>query len=311
MHEARTSIPSLTWSCEGQLLASLPVNEIKIWDPARGKLIRRMESASGFQSVVIAPQYYHDSTPIRVSTLWDRIKGRLDGKMGHRSAALVQPALSSNDPPTPPCNCSPGCQRVAGLKHRFVQVWDARAGEKLGTHDQKSEFSVAGIAFSPNGRLLAIAGEDDDITHMMLWDITNDTIRRLDSIYLKDSGISWSVLKGANTLSFSPSGDLGQSQHASMFMSGVWIRSVDVVGTLEYKKNANANQLDYLGCGYDLNTFWLTWDGRPLLWLPVPYRPDLEGVQVGVNTMVLLSRSDPLLQMRFSPTVLQLIMDAS
>src|SRR5262249_46234179 len=63
---------------------------------------------------------------------------------------------------------SPGGGRLASLSHGKVLVWDAATGERLGSLGPDGDPNRYGLAYSPDGRLLAVTTEEPAVG---LWDV--------------------------------------------------------------------------------------------------------------------------------------------
>lgn len=125
--------------------------------------------------------------------LWDTVTGQHQGAVIHVGTSDTFFGVSG-------LAFSPNDKILAGIYNGTVRFWDPLTGKLRGPHFSKTSGTIAtGIAFSPNGALLAVASDDGVV---QLWNML--TGRPQGKPIDADMGIGAS----GNTLAFSPDGSL-------------------------------------------------------------------------------------------------------
>jgi WD40 repeat protein len=146
-------VNAVAYSPDGAFLASgAEDSTIRLWDPARGRLIRTLEGhGAGVQSLAFSP----DSKTIasgsadRTLRLWNPATGEAVRTI---PAGIGVDALAY----------SPDGKLIAGAISDTVGLWDAGSGallQSLTGHTGR----VYSVAFAPNGRYLATAAWDHTV----------------------------------------------------------------------------------------------------------------------------------------------------
>jgi WD40 repeat protein len=189
---------SLAFSPDGTLLAvghrqvTMDGGLIQLLDPGTGKVLRKLEVATGRVPVVlafapdgktVAAAYGGTGTPGGGARLWDVETGNHVRTMGgHKSLALA-------------LRFSPDGKflATAGDQHdRSVRLWDVASGKEV-RQFQGPRGAVRSVTFSPDGRWLAAA--DPDGGQLLRWDMrTGMPLEPLRGI------------RGVFTVLYSPSG---------------------------------------------------------------------------------------------------------
>jgi RNA polymerase sigma factor (sigma-70 family) len=161
-------------SPDGKLLASGDRKDgVCLWDIATGKEVRRLSlSEKGYnsggewdQTIVGALRFSSDSKTLvtakrnGVVHVWDVAQGK---KLRFFSVCEAGVAFSDE-----------GTTLIALVGEKGVGLWDVATGKQL--HDVSSSERVAAVALSPDGRLLAYAGQDPVIRLVAL---TNGRVLR-------------------------------------------------------------------------------------------------------------------------------------
>jgi WD40 repeat protein len=177
------SVESLVFSPDGQTLASGGSDgRIRTWVMATGRPLVELE-APGVRKPVRSLAISHDGRTLADSRvgLWDLKTGRLL-------------ELASADTSDSAAAFSPVAAIVAMARDGNTQLWDAVTGKPLRPLRTSPLHGVHSLAFSPAGRMLGSAGEDQKVT---LWEVA--TGRQLTNDLVGHKG-------GISSLAFSPDG---------------------------------------------------------------------------------------------------------
>ena len=181
---------SVAFSPNGQLLASASENEdtVRLWDVARGELIRTLNGPERVNSVVFSPDgqllasALHDGT-VR---LWNVETGNLLHTLEGQTWAWGATSVAFSPD---------GALLASGMGDGTVRLWKVSDGTLIRVlHGDTG--GVTDVAFSPDGRFLASSATEDKTVR--LWNVETGELARM----LKGhKSIVWSV-------AFSPSGQL-------------------------------------------------------------------------------------------------------
>ncbi|HMO57806.1 MAG TPA: hypothetical protein PKC19_10635, partial [Roseiflexaceae bacterium] len=192
-------ITTLAWSADGSLLASgaSDDNDIRIWDTSSGSLVRTLRGHSGWiRSLAFSPDgrtLASGSTDLSIR-VWDATTG-----------AALQTLTGHGNLPGGIAFSPDGTQLVSASRDGTVRLWDVAAGSEVDgfnfqtamSEDGMTRYWATGVAFSPDGRILAVGSVDGNI--YLLDAATGNQIRLLRG------HTNWIVIRG---LAFSPDGQL-------------------------------------------------------------------------------------------------------
>jgi WD40 repeat protein len=161
----KDAVRAVSFSPGGSLLASASKDgTVDLWDPKTGKDPRVLSlEGTDLKDGVHAVAFSADGKLLASGSgdgmvrLWDTEKGE------------VKTTKFSFDRPAPVRTVafSPDGTVVAGGSEDTVRLWDIKTGEVKRTI--QAGVKVKAIAFSPNGRLLAIAGDSEDGKGVVVW----------------------------------------------------------------------------------------------------------------------------------------------
>ncbi|KAK1241360.1 hypothetical protein MKX08_001334 [Trichoderma sp. CBMAI-0020] len=280
-------VTSVAFSPDGQRLASASSDhKVRVWDASSGDCLQTLKGHSGWvSSVAFSPngQRLASASGDHTVRVWDASSGAcLQTLKGHNgSVSLVA--------------FSPDGQRLASASsNNTVRVWDASSGDCLQTLEGHSDW-VSSVAFSPDGQRLASASSDHTVR---VWDAS--------------SGNCLQTLKGhsgsVSSVAFSPDGQRLASASSDHTVR-VWdASSGDCLqtlkghsgSTLEGHSGSLSSVAFSLNAHYSISSdkAWITRNNKPLVWLPVEYRPS--ALAVFGATVTTGCRSGRVLVMRFS-----------
>jgi tRNA A-37 threonylcarbamoyl transferase component Bud32 len=162
-------VQSLAFSPDGRRLASAGQDgTVKVWDSMTGKVVRSLKGHTDWvNSVTFSPdaQRLASASRDRTVRIWDAIDGdELYTLIGH--AESVESVAFS-----------PDGQRLASGSVRSVRVWDTTLGVETITlrveqREQRQSYCTGHVTFSPNGHLLACAGQYALRNGGFIWDAT-------------------------------------------------------------------------------------------------------------------------------------------
>jgi len=182
-------VGSVAFSPDGKLLAVGGYKEVRLMDPATGKVLKTLTGAAGMvRSVAFSP----DGTKLAAGgglcqrwgeiKLWDlRADKLLQTMQGHHDC-IYSVAFSPD-----------GKLLASGSYDKLIKLWNPATGQEVRTLKDHID-AVFAVAFSPDGKWLASGSQDRTVK---IWDVASG-----ERLYtLSDP------LDGINSIAFSPSGN--------------------------------------------------------------------------------------------------------
>jgi RNA polymerase sigma factor (sigma-70 family) len=178
---------ALYYAPDGKTLFGVSGFYVLILDAESGKHLRRIHAPRHFMNrLAFSPNGKILATFLGGShtfDLWDVASGKLLNPIpGHRNY-ITALAFSAD-----------GRQvfSASGIMDIPVQAWDARTGERLYELDNNNPNSVIGLALSPDGKLLAACGYNDNT--IRLWDLASrKEVRVFKGHTVSISTVAWSA----------------------------------------------------------------------------------------------------------------------
>jgi hypothetical protein len=149
------AVTALAFRPDGKELAASGYHEITIWDPATGKLLRRIKNV---EERVYGLAYNGDGTSLAAA-------GGTPGQSGEISlydpakAVLVKTLATTNDVAFDVAFDPKGKKLAAAAADRTIRIFDLAKGIEERVIEDHADW-VMGIAFSPDGTQLASASRD-------------------------------------------------------------------------------------------------------------------------------------------------------
>ena len=161
-------VTSVAWSPDGKTVAAGSYDEVKLIDAQTRKSAKSLKTKGFAHSVAFSPDGKHLAVGrFRGAEVWNIATAKreltLDGHTGYVRCVRYAPD---------------GKTIATAGEDGSVRFWNADSGE-AGRKWDTGEYPVMGIAFSPNGSLLALArGDETRVTQpgpVEVWDIAADT----------------------------------------------------------------------------------------------------------------------------------------
>jgi WD40 repeat protein len=147
------SVGTVAVSPDGKLVAT-GGGDIRLWDPATGKQVRRIEVKGGVSSLAFAPDGKSLATggQDKIVHLWDVETGKAIGELKGHKLRIIGIAYSPD-----------GKLIASGDAQATIRIWDVASGKDLQEIDNKTGADEGlSLAFSPDSKTLACAGAWND-----------------------------------------------------------------------------------------------------------------------------------------------------
>ena len=149
---------NVAFSTDGTRLASGCNETVKLWDAVTGKELRALTGHTKLVGcIAFSPdgRFLASGSGDKTARLWDAVTGKELFTLKH-TKWVTGVAFSLDS------------KRLASGSGNGIKLWDAREGKELLTLEDNSRQSATSIAFSPDGKLLAAAGNWG--TTIQVWD---------------------------------------------------------------------------------------------------------------------------------------------
>jgi WD40 repeat protein len=158
-----------TFSPDGKILATGGNNEIRLWDPATGKLLREIRDDFGYSEPIFAPDGKLLVTAPADGTvsLWDTTTGRRSAQLRGGHEKQVSHAAFSAD----------GTRLVTLCTARRLCHWNVATGTLAKTIEMPVPRRVHSMCFAPDARTLAVSPRDDAPVFLLETDTGKETVK--------------------------------------------------------------------------------------------------------------------------------------
>ena len=225
--QIRTShkiVEEVMFSPDGQTIVSSRDRDTRLWDIATGEFKAQLEDTTGTYNIVYTPDgttlYGRNRSELR---LWDPNTGKIELRLGLQSSSYRPLPIFSPDGQT---------IATAGGNDYTVRLWDPQTGQLKDTRKGDPKYvkmimvsddvpkvvdyatkRVASIAFSPDGRILAVSSDNE----IIFW----DSITGEHKATLTGKGSFYNIL-------FSPDGrTLAAENYVTRSESGIYLWNID------------------------------------------------------------------------------------
>ncbi len=186
--QVASPVTSLEFSPDGTILAVGGYKEVRLMDPATGKVLATLGGHADYvRSIAFSPDGKElaaaGGPPQRGGEIkvWDVATHQLLKTMHGHTDCIYSVAWSPD-----------GKLLASGSYDKLIKLWDAATGNEIRTLKDHID-AVFAVAFSPEGKWLASGSQDRSVK---VWDVTSG--QRLYTL--------GEPLDGINTIAFSPSG---------------------------------------------------------------------------------------------------------
>ncbi len=183
-----TGVDAVSYSPDGQLIATASTGSVRLWDAASGKPASPQELSLGrdqglIWDIAFSPNGLHIAwTGNRAVEFWDIEKQRRSPSLPIPFETITSIAFSPNGE-----NLAVACEPGDDLTGGEVQIWNMSTREKVVTCRGGTSMVIS-VAFSPNGRLVVSSGgirpnpeSDEKSCSLRLWDAANgELVRTMD-----------------------------------------------------------------------------------------------------------------------------------
>jgi len=269
-------ITSLAWSADSTLLASgaSDDNDIRIWDVATGKVIRRLSGHTGWiRSLAFAPNgtLLASGSTDQTVRIWDAATGQLLATLRGHTGFIGGVAFSPD-----------GTTLASASRDGSARLWDVASGKEIGSFSFRTALDpdtnlrhwATGVTFSPDGKMLAV-GSTEGVVYLV--DAKSGQI-----IHQLRGHTNWIVIRG---LAFSPDGK-------TLYSAGLdaTVRVWDVARGVQTAM-LDVHRLDIFSIAISPDGERLAsvsdQEGRVIVWDLMKQRPDLN-LRIGLGLITSL-----------------------